>query len=310
MKKKPTPQMASDFAFPEILIDLGVSYVEVYTPSLAPNELCAIRQAFDDYIRGRCDYEQCRLTFLRTVGRDDALARIRDIVNLPSDPIPFTEDARDEKLSVRKRTRTWTAQEDERLLGGVARFGLDNWQMVAAFLGNGRNRAQCSQRWTRGLDPRISKKSWSSEEDERLLQCVQQFGDKAWTKIAGALGNRSDVQCRYHFRQLVNESAQAERGMRKSQTVAQFRWKAAPQVAPARPASFMPLRYGRAFGSQPALRMQAPSALYDTMPVGSIQQVQLGGGAGVAQEEQRPTVRWGTPMGEQNGIDEFLRRFR
>jgi len=34
--------------------------------------------------------------------------------------------------------------------------------VVASFVGNGRTRAQCAQRWSRGLNPKICKKTLES----------------------------------------------------------------------------------------------------------------------------------------------------
>jgi hypothetical protein len=34
------------------------------------------------------------------------------------------------------------------------------------------------------------------------LQLVEKYGQKSWMKIAAELGNRADVQCRYHFFQM------------------------------------------------------------------------------------------------------------
>jgi hypothetical protein len=42
----------------------------------------------------------------------------------------------------------------------------------------------------------------------RLMQLVHMYGDKAWTKISGSMGNRSDVQCRYHYHQLAKDISQ------------------------------------------------------------------------------------------------------
>ena len=42
-------------------------------------------------------------------------------------------------------------------------------------------------------------------EDVKLIQLVRQYGDKSWTKISNAMGNRSDVQCRYHYIQLTKD---------------------------------------------------------------------------------------------------------
>jgi hypothetical protein len=108
-------------------------------------------------------------------------------------------------VALRRRTRPWTAAEDQRLLGGIARFGVDSWQNVATFVGSGRNRAQCSQRWSRGLNPRISKKVWTPDEESQLEALVKEHGEKSWAKIASIMGNRSDVQCRYHYRQSLGK---------------------------------------------------------------------------------------------------------
>lgn len=104
--------------------------------------------------------------------------------------------------SNRRKSHCWTSSEDERLLAGVHRYGLDNWSSVAHFVGNERTRSQCSQRWFRGIDPRLSKNLWTREEDNMLISLVSFYGDRAWTKISSKLGNRSDVQCRYHYKQI------------------------------------------------------------------------------------------------------------
>ena len=102
----------------------------------------------------------------------------------------------------RKKTRPWADNEDNRLLMGVFLYGLENWNSISNYVGNGRLRSQCMQRWTRGLDPRISKKQWSKEEEDLLLKLVEEYKDRSWTRIASHFGNRSDVQCRYKYIQL------------------------------------------------------------------------------------------------------------
>lgn len=104
---------------------------------------------------------------------------------------------------IHKKTHAWTANEDQRLCDAVREFGTDNWTLIAQFVGNGRTRAQCSQRWLRGLNPSISKTLWSEEEDNLLIDTVKRLGSKSWGKIAAVLGNRCDVQCRYRYNILV-----------------------------------------------------------------------------------------------------------
>ncbi|KAI5502723.1 RNA polymerase II transcription regulator recruiting protein [Trichomonas vaginalis G3] len=119
---------------------------------------------------------------------------------------------RDGKASgTRQRSTPWTPEEDERLLQAVHEQGNSNWAAVATFVGNGRTKAQCSQRFHRVIDPRISKSNWSKEEEEKLLQVVEQYGNKAWTRVAAQFGNRTDVQCRFkynHIKKKLNAGTQ------------------------------------------------------------------------------------------------------
>jgi hypothetical protein len=101
--------------------------------------------------------------------------------------------------------RMWTSGEDCRLLCGIYRFGLNSWAQVAKFVGSSRTRAQCAQRWSRGLDPRICKRSWDPGDDRKLMRLVSEFGECSWMKVSSLMGNRSDVQCRYRYCQLRKE---------------------------------------------------------------------------------------------------------
>jgi hypothetical protein len=100
------------------------------------------------------------------------------------------------------KTHPWTPYEDQRLFAAVHRFGLHDWHAAAAFVGNGRSKSQCSQRWARGLDPRIDKAAWSGREDSHLLELIAKHGEGNWSVISREIGTRSDVQCRYRYTQL------------------------------------------------------------------------------------------------------------
>lgn len=105
-----------------------------------------------------------------------------------------------------KKTTLGQQLKIKRLLAAVARYGIENWKNISDFVGNGRTRSQCSQRWLRCLNPKISKKSWTNDEDKQLKELVDTHGNKSWTKIASIMGNRSDVQCRYHYNHLIEGS--------------------------------------------------------------------------------------------------------
>jgi hypothetical protein len=123
------------------------------------------------------------------------------ILEVPEEPLPGNSEEIVEGC-LRHKTKQWTAVEDARLLAGIRKHGLENWSSVARFVGSGRSRSQCSQRWQRGLDPRISRSPWTAREDTILRSLVAQYGEKSWIRVSTELWNRSDVQCRYRYMQL------------------------------------------------------------------------------------------------------------
>lgn len=118
-------------------------------------------------------------------------------------PAPFSTKL---MAPMRKKSRHWTPEEDQRLIEAINQKGTDNWSQIAKSVGEGRTQAQCSQRWHRVLDPKIDKGNWSKEEEEQLIEYVVSFGTKAWTKIAAKMGNRSDVQCRFRYNFILKKA--------------------------------------------------------------------------------------------------------
>lgn len=144
-----------------------------------------------------------------SIGTQDLLKllnRVSLLKMIDDTPIP----ARTKPNDFSKKTRPWSVKEDNRLLGAIMRFGLDNWSRISKFVGNNRTRGQCSQRWSRGLNPNISRVEWSPQEDSNLLNYVKIHGNKKWSKISSLIGNRSDVQCRYRYKQLIKKRTRNE----------------------------------------------------------------------------------------------------
>ncbi|OHT07324.1 hypothetical protein TRFO_24596 [Tritrichomonas foetus] len=105
----------------------------------------------------------------------------------------------------RHRSAPWSTEEDERLIAGIFHFGFSDWQKVSTFVGKGRSRSQCGQRWLRCLDPNVNKEKWTPEEDASLKHLVDIYGIHSWARIAKELGNRTDVQCRYRYNRCKRE---------------------------------------------------------------------------------------------------------
>jgi hypothetical protein len=189
------------------LVDFALSLYPSDCPLKSGNGVDArVHQIVTHLVEEQISYPECLRASLSLTGTCQPIEKLYEILTLPNEPIPYDGgqgNPHDENS--RKKTRTWSPYEDARLVGGIYRFGPDNWTMISRFVGNGRTRSQCTQRWQRGLDPRLSKDQWSQAEELYLRQLVQCYGEKNWTQIASAMGNRSDVQCRYHFKQMQKD---------------------------------------------------------------------------------------------------------
>lgn len=200
------------------------------------------------FIKNPSKFQECEQSSLALTGTSQPIERLRDILNVGNDPIPYTNgDIDDKDDNSRKKSRTWTTYEDNRLIAGIYRFGIDNWTSISRFVGNGRTRSQCSQRWQRGLDPHLSKDQWSVPEEAYLLQLVQYYGEKSWTQIAGKMGNRSDVQCRYRYKQMQKDRSLHVRSMQAANTmpyggVRKTHSSFLPQIMPAQPQQIQQLQ--------------------------------------------------------------------
>lgn len=193
----------------EALYDVGVSYIEESSDGSNPQQTQAVCKVLLSFLQKQIPLENAIRESQRIIGSSSAIERINEIISLPEEPMPSispqTPQQVENSSQNRQKSRQWTQSEDQRLLSGIYKFGLESWNPIANFVGNGRTRSQCSQRWTRGLNPKISKSAWNAEEEAKLIQLVHQLGDKSWTKIASEIGNRSDVQCRYRYQQLRKE---------------------------------------------------------------------------------------------------------
>lgn len=220
------------------ILELGINYLDEAC-SLSPDAKITLIQAMSTFLSGQTSYEHSKAIFQSIINQSDPLDRLKEIVDIANSPTDeyhlsqefpllnqnrhdtshYSEDdsnptsdstysynTSDSEFKIsRKKTHSWSHQEDTKLLAGIYKYGVDNWTTISLFVGNNRTRAQCSQRWTRGLNPRIKKNLWSYEEDVQLVQLVNTYGDKSWTKIASMMKSRSDVQCRYHYHQIMRD---------------------------------------------------------------------------------------------------------
>jgi hypothetical protein len=230
----------------QALIDFILSLYTGCPAVISPPTSSALADAIDRFLRRQLSFPDLVQRGFSLTGSIQPLERLRTIVETPPDPLP---EASGLSGKTRRASRSWSPYEDQRLLAGIYHHGIENWTAISKYVGNGRTRSQCSQRWYRGLNPKIRKDQWSVDEENRLLALVREHGEKSWTAIASLLGNRSDVQCRYRYHQL-------QKAKPELQTVNDY---GPPPVVP-------PLAYGPLFLRPPFPSVELPPIHVPLLP--------------------------------------------
>lgn len=77
----------------------------------------------------------------------------------------------------------------------------------------GRTDDQCAKRWRENLDPAISRRPWTTNEDEVLMDQYESLG-KHWKEIASFFEGRPPVRCRNRVQSLIRAKRRAAKAER------------------------------------------------------------------------------------------------
>jgi hypothetical protein len=168
--------------------------------NLAAQTKHTLQRCLRDYISESIPFEECATILQSIVPNLSFLTEVRVILATPAYD--------DTGSPAFRRDHRWEGDEDRRLLAAIHRYGATDWGTIAAFVGRGRTKAQCAQRWRRSLDPALRRHRWLPVEDATLVVAVKRHGERAWNRVAADLKSRCDVQCRGRWKTIKDRGVQ------------------------------------------------------------------------------------------------------
>lgn len=181
--------------------DVLHSYEQIMV-SLQEESNYQLRNVMYKFITNEIDFKDAKLTSISITGNSNLIDKLQQFMRYNDD---HDVEEEEDDGSTKKKNKIWSPQEDHRLIVGIHRYGIKCWSLVSEFVGNGRTRCQCLQRWQRSLNPLINKNHWTPKEDMALVSSVQKYGDHSWTKVSNEVKGRTDIQCRYRYQLITSK---------------------------------------------------------------------------------------------------------
>lgn len=186
---------------------------EMATSDLDDTNFDALEHVLVSFVEGKIPYKQA---YLASEKYAKSYIPFISMYNINNYIVPNTLNKSNKG---KNHCNKWDLELDNALLCSILHLGLESWSDISRYARIAKTPTQCFQRWNRYLSPYISKTKWTSEEDRKLLNCVNAYG-KSWLVVAREMQNRSDAQCRSRYLTLLKNQGLVDTAMNyKSENV-------------------------------------------------------------------------------------------